>query len=231
MTATVDTVPDNRLEPIGAPILPGGTEAHIRKMIAGNLYIADVEGHGLLAASPHWIVPAGTVEPIMTAAGLELEPGAYTVYPTGRSKEPKVHRLESDVPVAMIGRHMDAALAATGPIGHRTYRGLPLLAASWDNVHGGEDWSYVTDIDGLGLRQPYLNWLVGKATPEHRADDGRHRIDEGVYRIRAISDATQPVAVWIERYLNIRHISATGTKSVARRTCYVLMPVRFPADG
>lgn len=191
MTTTVNAVsgcmPGGGLSPIGSPILPGGTEAHIRKMILGNLYIADVEGHGLLAASPHWIVPAETVAPIMTAAGLELEPGSYTVYPTGRSKEPKVHRLDSSAPAAMIGQLMGAALAATEPVDQ----------------------------------------------PELRAENGRLcRVNEGVYRIRAIGDATRPVAIWVEQYLNIRYLSAPSEKSVARRTCYVLMPVKFPAaDG
>lgn len=237
MTTTVNAVsgcmPGGGLSPIGSPILPGGTEAHIRKMILGNLYIADVEGHGLLAASPHWIVPAETVAPIMTAAGLELEPGSYTVYPTGRSKEPKVHRLDSSAPAAMIGQLMGAALAATEPVDHRTHRGLPLVAARWDRDGGAEGWAYVLATDGFGLRVPYLNWLVGKAQPELRAENGRLcRVNEGVYRIRAIGDATRPVAIWVEQYLNIRYLSALSEKSVARRTCYVLMPVKFPAaDG
>lgn len=237
MTTTADAVcgcvPGGpELTQVGAPILLGGTEAHIRRMIAGNLYIAQVEGHGLMACSMHWIVPAATVAPVMAAAGLELEPGSYQVFPTGRSKEPKVHRLEHDPPTAAIAQLIDQALGATAPVHHRLYRGLPLIAATWDPNNGGEDWGYVTDVEGLGLRSGYLNWLVGKAQPESRAESGQLcRVDEGVYRIRAISDAAKPVAVWVEHYLNIRYVSATAEKSVARRSCYVLMPVRFPADG
>jgi hypothetical protein len=230
MSITEVEAPTTGLTPIGAPILPGGSAAHIRRMVAGNLYIADVEGFGLFACSAHWIVPAATVEPVMLAAGLAVEPGSYQVYSTGRSKEPKVHRLESEPPTAMIGRHVDAALAATEPVYHETHRGLPLIAASWDYTHGEDGWAYVMDMDA-GLRTVYLNWLVGKAVPEHRAADHLHLVDEGVYRVRAIGGADKPVAIWVEQYLNARYLSNGSAKTVARRTCYVLMPVRWPLNG
>jgi hypothetical protein len=233
MTTTADAVcgcapTGSELAQIGAPILPGGTEAHVRRMILGNLYVADVEGHGLVACSPHWIVPAATVAPMMAAAGLELEPGTYQVFPTGRSKEPKVHRLGSEPPVAMIGRHLDAALAAAVPLYHRTHRGLPLLAASWDRQHGDDGWAYVLEENNgaFGLRSAYLNWLVGNAQPEDRAEQCKLRVDEGVYRLRAIGGVDKPVAVWVEHYLNARYLSHESKKTVARRTLYVLMPVR-----
>lgn len=235
MTTTADTVcgclpTGPELVPIGAPILPGGTEAHVRRMILGNLYVADVDGHGLVACSPHWIVPAATVAPMMAAAGLELEPGTYQVFPTGRSKEPKVHLLGSTPPVAMIGQHLDAALAAAVPLYHRTHRGLPLLAASWDRQHGDDGWSYVLEEnDGaFGLRSAYLDWLTGKAQPEDRAELCKLRVDEGLYRLRAIGGADKPVAVWVEEYLNARYLSSESKRMVARRTLFVLMPVRFP---
>lgn len=229
VTDTPVKASDMGLAPVGAPILPGGTEAHIRRMVAGNLFVVDVEGHGLLACSPHWIVPAATLTPVMAAAGLELEPGSYQVFHAGRSKEPKVHRLESEPPVAMIGRHMDAAQDATGPVHHMTHHGVPLLAASWDRDHSSkDDWSYVLDA-GFGLGHAYLDWLTGKAIPEARAEDGRY--GEAVYRLRAISDASRPVAVWVEQYLNARYVSMASQRTVARRTCYVLMPVRYPANG
>jgi hypothetical protein len=236
MTTTTDAVcgcvpTGPELAPIGAPILPGGTEAHVRRMILGNLYIADVEGHGLVACSPHWIVPAATVGPMMAAAGLELEPGTYQVFPTGRSKEPKVHRLGSDPPVAMIGRHLDAALAANTPLHHVLHRGLPLLAASWDKEHGERGGSYVLEGDGFGLRSIYLDWLTGKAQPEDRVEVCKLRCDEGLYRLRTDGDVSRPVAVWVEEYLNARYLSHASKRTIARRSLYVLMPVRFPANG
>lgn len=218
------------LTPIGAPILPGGTEAHIRKMVMGNLYIAEADGLGLMACSPHWIVPGATVEPVMLAAGLALEPGSYQVFPTGRSKEPKVHRLEHEPPTAMIRQHVEAALAAAGPVYHETHHGVPLIAASWDYTNGEDGWAYVMDRD-FGLRTVYLDWLTRKAVPEHRAEDRHCRVDEGVYRIRAIGGADKPVAVWVEQYLNARYLSNTSTRTVVRRTCYVLMPIRWPKNG
>lgn len=219
------------LVPVGAPILPGGSEAHVRRMILGHLYVAEVESHGLVACSPHWIVPAATVALMMAAAGLDLQPGTYQVFPTGRSKEPKVHRLEQAPPTALIGRHLDAALAATTPLYHATHHGLPLLAASWDKKHGDDGWSYVLDGDGFGLRSAYLDWLTGRAQPEDRVETCKTRCDEGVYRLRTDGDASRPVAIWVEEYLNARYLSHESKRAVARRTPYVLMPVRFPADA
>jgi hypothetical protein len=219
------------LEVIGSPILPGGTEAQIRRMINGNLYIADVGRHGLVACSPHWIVPAATVAPVMAAAGLPVEPGSYQVYATGRAKEPKVHVIGGEPPEIMIGRHLDNALAATEPVYHVTHRGLPLVAASWDYTHGEEGWAYVTDMDGAGLRTVYLDWLTGKAVPEDRAEMCKLRVDAGLYRLRTDGDASRPVAVWLEQYLNARYLSHDSKRTVARRSLYVLVPVRFPANG
>lgn len=229
MSITEDVMTE--LTPIGAPILPGGTEAQVRRMVLGNLYIADVDGHGRVACSPHWIVPAATVAPMMAAAGLELEPGTYQVFPTGRSKEPKVHLIGAEPPAVLIGRHLDAALAATNPLHHATHRGLPLLAASWDRQHGDDGWAYVLEGDGFGLRSVYLDWLTGKAQPEYRVEACKLRVDEGLYRLRTDGDVTRPVAVWVEQYLNARYLSHESKKTIARRTLYVLMPVRFPANA
>lgn len=223
-----EEIQSTELAPIGAPILPGGTEAHVRRMTAGNLYVADIDGHGLVACSPHWIVPGATVVPVMAAAGLELEPGAYQVFPTGRSKEPKVHQIGGEPPVELIQRHLDTALAGTTPLYHATHHGQPLLAASWDRQHGEEGWSYVLDADRFGLRSAYLDWLVGKAQPEDRVETCRLRCDEGVYRVRTAGDVSKPVAVWVEEYLNARYLSHESKRTVVRRTMYVLMPVRFP---
>lgn len=217
-----------KLVPVGAPILPRATEAHVRRMTAGNLYIADIDGHGLVACSPHWIAPAATVGPMMEAAGLAVVPGTYQVFPTGRSKEPKVHQIAGAPPAELIGRHLDAALAATIPLHHATHCGLPLLAGSWDSQHGEEAWGYVLEGDGGGLRSAYLDWLTGKAQPEDRVEMCKLRCDEGVYRLRTDGDVTRPVAIWVEEYLNARYLSHESKRTVARRTLFVLMPVRFP---
>jgi hypothetical protein len=118
---------------VGAPILPGGTEAQIRKMTHGRFYIADVPGYGLAVASPYWIAPAATMAPTLFAAGLELEPGVYETF-DGRSTKDraKVHRLDSDPPAAMMVKHVKGAMAATTPVHHQLHAGLPVIAGSWD---------------------------------------------------------------------------------------------------
>lgn len=127
MTA-LEVTTTGALVPIGAPILPGGIESHIRKMTFGRFYVSDVPGYGLAACSPD-----------------------------------------------------------------------------------------------------FLDWITGKAQPEDRVELCKLRCDEGVYRLRTDGDVTRPVAVWVEQYLNARYLSSESKRTVARRTLFVLMPVKFPS--
>lgn len=213
-----------RLEPIGAPILPGGTEAQIRRMTFGRFYITDIPDYGLAVASPYWIAPAATVAPILAGAGLELKPGTYESF-TGRSTKdrPKIHRLDTEPP--SVAGHVERALSATMPVYHQLHSGLPVIAGSWEK--GDEGQTYVLDA-GFGLKVAFLDWITGSAQPEDRVELCRLRCDEGVYRVRSDGDATKPVAIWVEQYLNARYLSSESKRTVSRRTLFVLMPVRFP---
>lgn len=210
----------------GAPILPAGTEAQIRRMTFGRFYIADTPDYGLAVASPYWIAPAATVAPVLHAAGLELEPGVYESF-DGRSTKDraKVHRLDSDPPASTMAGHVKEAMAATTPVHHQLHAGLPVIAGSWDREP--ESYAYALD-GGLALKVAFLDWLTGKAQPENRAEQATSRCDEGVYRLRSNGDGSRPMAIWVERHLNVRYQSSTSERTVARRTMFVLMPVRFP---
>lgn len=223
MTAVVA---DDRLVPVGTPILPGGTEAQIRKMTFGRFYITEVPDYGLAVASPYWIAPAATVAPALAAAGLVLEPGTYESF-TGAPKKgsPKIHRLDTEPP--SVAGHVERALAATTPVYHQLHSGLPVIAGSWDKDRDVGSFAYVLDA-GFGLKLDFLDWLTGKAQPEDRVEMCRLRCDEGVYRLRTDGDASRPVAIWVEEYLNARYLSSESKRTVARRTLFVLMPVRFP---
>jgi len=221
----------NVLTPVGVPILPRGTEPQIRKMLAGRFYIIDVPGFGPVVASPYWMAPAATVTPVLEAAGLQPYPGSYECFPTGRSTadRAKVHRLDCDPPSTMMADHIEAAMAATVPMVHRTVSGLPVLVGVWDRKGSGEGDAYVFGVgdDGFGLKATYLDWLTAGADPEDMDDNARRR-SSMTYRLRAIDDVGKPVAVWVEEYLDVRYVSAASQRTVARRTMYVLMPVRFP---
>lgn len=226
MSITEEVAATTGLIPVGAPILPGGTEANIRRMAYGRFYIADVDGYGLAVASPYWIAPAATVAPMLSTAGLELEPGVYECF-DGRSTKDraKVQRLDSEPPTATMTGLVKEAMAAATPVHHQIHAGLPVIAGSWDCKP--EAYAYALD-NGLALKVAFLDWLTGRAQPEDRAENATSRCNEGVYRLRTGGDGARPMAIWVERYLNVRYLTSASKRTVSQRTLFVLMPVKFP---